>query len=429
MNVNVNDISGFDAMTEEVRQVYAERDRLRDGRKKQEEFTEEAASILGVHPGDLSLSDILAALRKLKRCEELNDMNASIIADLRDLNSDVITDLKDRLNKETGRRVEAERYISNTLSKICSALGIEYSTDTTLEYILDTIDDLKAEKSCPKTFWEAMCDIMEMATCNSTPSDVVGMTRETKRRLISILALNPDTATWTDIYDAIKAEQKDHCNLISESYKMKNELEDLKKKSEDNKQSFVFGSVCYYLGFSADDATLSDIHDEIKRLKECEGKYRSLCNDVSYYYMKLDLDSTECNRAGVMAKIDDMLEYTDSLLADLGDCDKRRREWVRKYESEHERANHCDRLYKKYKALYDMDAPAREKLSDGLASYRASYEAVRNKAIKYRSLMNAAEKKANHWDILVDGYGKETIRSLFENIGIDVSGDKGNGLF
>lgn len=438
MNVNVNDISGFDATAEEIRQVYAERDRLREENeelrqfnefrrgherlkyniKKQEEFTEEAASILGVQSGDLSLSDVLAALRKLKRFEELLDMN-----------SEIITGLKDKRDKETSRRVEAERYMAEYLSKICSALGIEYSTDTTLEYILDTIDDLKTEKSCPKTFWEAMCDIMEMATCDSTPSDVVGMTRETKRRLISMLALNPDTATWTDIYDAIKAEQKDHCNLIAESYKMKNELEDLKKKSEDNKRSFVFSSVCDYLGFSADDATLSDIHDEIKRLKECEGKYRSLCDDVAWYYMELDLNYTQCNRAGVMAKINDMKTHMDALQKSTARHDRKRREWVRKYEEEHKRANSCDKLYKKYKALYDMDAPAREKLSDGLASYRASYEAVRNKAIKYRSLMNAAEKKANHWDILVDGYGKETIRSLFENIGIDVSGDKGNGLF
>lgn len=217
MNVNVNDISGFDATAEEIRQVYAERDRLREENeelrqfnefrrgyerlkyniKKQGEFTEEAASILGVQSGDLSLSDVLAALRKLKRFEELLDMN-----------SEIITGLKDKRDKETSRRVEAERYMAEYLSKICSALGIEYSTDTTLEYILDTIDDLKTEKSCPKTFWEAMCDIMEMATCDSTPSDVVGMTRETKRRLISMLALNPDTATWTDIYDAIKAEQK-----------------------------------------------------------------------------------------------------------------------------------------------------------------------------------------------------------------------------
>lgn len=414
MNVNVNDISGFDATAEEIRQVYAERDqykaildeikkifkmgsvwtygeipgfvrashdwlcekrenaaeqtkqltedigaalgvrsdmrtresilgeisKLRRGHenhkytiKRQEEFTEEAASILGVDPGDLSLSDILTALRKLKRCEELNDMNSSIIADL-----------KTEHDKETSLRIEAERYASTTLGKICSALGIEYSTDTTLEYILGTIDGLKGNKG---------------------------------------------------------------------------------KYS----RSSVFSSVCDYLGFSADDATLSDIHDEIKRLKEYESKYRSLCNDVTWYYMELDLNDTQRNRAGVMAKINEMKTHMYALQESTARHDRKRREWVRKYESEHERANSCDRLYKKYKALYDADADKRKKLSDNLQSYSVSYEAVRNKAIKYRSLMNAAKKKANHWDILVENYGEGTMRILLENIGIDVSGDKGNGLF
>lgn len=368
MNVNMNDIAGFDAMAEEIRQVYAERDLLRDenealkeerdqrmnsrsefardildsihctyynpgniwmleqlakdqvkrlydGRKKQEEFTEEAASILGVHPGDLSLSDILEALRKLKRYEELNNMNCEIIADL-----------KEERDKETDRRTEAEEYAqtaSNNLEKICAALGIERSPDVTLEYILDTIDDLRGKNN-----------------------------------------------TWS------------------------------------HSHSFGFCCICEYLGIEADGATLSDIRKEIEKLKG----WKTVA----------------------------------------ADHDKRRKNWVRKYKSEHERANSCDELYKKYKALYDADAPARKKLSDDLETYRSSYEAVKNQATKNRSLMNTvaqivgtvgmhddvtltgvlnAKKKANHWDVLVDGYGEGTIRSLLDNIGIDVSGDKGNGLF
>ena len=392
--MNVNDISGFDAMTEEVRQVYAERDRLRDENeafrqfkkdicevlgiggnshndgvvkllkankartsmetddlvmyrgildeiktifdmssawtygeipffvksvyktniKRQEEFTEEAASILGVHPGDLSLSDILEALRKLKREEKLDEMNCEIIANLRE-----------ERDKETSRRIKAEEYAcdaSKNFEKICSALGIEYDIDTTIEYVLDTIDDLRSKEGT-------------------------------------------------------------YCH-----------------------QSFVFRSVCDYLGIAADDATLSDIRKEIEKLK--------------------------------------------SWKTVAADHDRRRKNWVRKYQSEHKRANSCDALYKKYKALYDADAPAREKLSDDLHTYRVSYEAVKNDATKNRSLMNTvaqivgtvgmhddvtmagvlnAKKKANHWDVLVDGYGEGTMRSLLDNIGIDVSGDKGNGLF
>lgn len=431
MNANMNDIAGFDAMTEEVRQVYAERDqykalldelkkyfkmtaphwkysdiphfvktahefalenkeaakdalrefaedickilgvdydmstdatifsevkRLRESVDKQEEFTEEAASILGVHPGDLSLSDILDALRKLKRYENLNNMNCEIIAER-------LISLKDKYDKETDRRIEAERYISDSLSKICSALGIEYSTDTTLEYILDTIDDVKAR------------------------SLEFNLRTENFRHFCDILGLEPKDTVWANIF---------------------NEVEDLR------------------------------------------AKYLNLCGDFACCCDKLGLDSTERNRSSVMKKIDDMRAYTDALKADTIHHDKRRREWVRKYKSEHERANHCDELYKKYKALYDADAPKREKLSDDLQTYRASYEAIKNKAVKNRSLMNTvanivgtvgmhddvtltgvlnARKKANHWDILVDGYGERTIRSLLENINVDVSGDKGNGLF
>lgn len=137
-------------------------------------------------------------------------------------------------------------------------------------------------------------------------------------------------------------------------------------------------------------------------------------------------------------------------LEELKHADERRKNWVRKYKSEHDRANSCDELYKKYKALYDAGAPAREKLSDNLQTYRSSYEAIKNVAVKNRSLMDTvaqivgtegmhddvtmagvlnAKKKANHWDILTDAYGEGTMRSLLENIGIDISGDKGNGLF
>lgn len=342
--MNVNDIYGFDAMTEEVRQVYAERDRYKaildeiktifemssvwtygeipffvnglykTKLKRQEEFTSEAASILGVHPGDLSLSDVLEALRKLKREEKLDEMNCEIIANL-----------KEERDKETSRRIKAEEYAcdaSSNFEKICSALGMEYGIDTTIEYVLDTIDDLRSK---------------EGAYCH---------------------------------------------------------------------QSFVFSSVCDYLGITADDATLSDIRKEIEKLK--------------------------------------------SWKTVAADHDKRRKNWVRKYQSEHERANSCDALYKKYKALYDADADKRKKLSDDLLTYRSSYEAVKNDATKNRSLMNTvsqivgtvgmhddvtmagvlnAKKKANHWDVLVDSYGEGTIRSLLDNIGIDISGDKANGLF
>lgn len=303
----------------EISKLRREHDGSEYSLRKQEEFTEEAASILGVHPGDLSLSDILEALRKLKRYEELNNMNCEIIAYLKTERDKL---QQDYLN-EIGRRKIAERYLSDSLSKICSALGIEYSTDTTLEYILDTIDDPRGKKS-------------------------------------------------------------------GYSYS----------------QSFVFNSVCTYLGITADNATLSDIRTEIEKLKS----WKTVAEDR----------------------------------------DKRRRNWVRKYKSEHERANSCDELYKKYKALYDADAPARKKLSDDIETYKNSYVSIKNVATKNRSLMNTVaqivgtvgmhddvtmaavqndKKKANHWDILVDSYGEGTMRSLLDNIGIDVSGDKGNGLF
>lgn len=387
MIMNVNEISGFDAMAEEIRYVYAERDRLRNENEalrqfktdicdvivisknahndtiikalkadlseakrlresvnKQEEFTEEAASILGVHPGDLSLSDILSALHKLKREEKLDDMNSSIIADLRT----ELDQSQRAFSGEHSRRLAAEKYISDTFQRAAKELGMTRIPDG-IDRLCDEISDLRNYRnriSCPKEFWEAMCDVMEMAPTDATPSDVVGMTRETKQRLISILALNPDTATWTDIYK------------------------------------------------------------EIEKLK--------------------------------------------SWKTVAADHDKRRKNWVRKYKSEHERANSCDELYKKYKALYDAGAPAREKLSDNLQTYRSSYEAIKNVAVKNRSLMDTVaqivgtvgmhddvtmagvlnvKKKANHWDVLVNGYGEGTMRSLLDNIGIDVSGDKGNGLF
>lgn len=440
--MNMNDISGFDAMTEEVRYVYAERDRLRDENKallqfkkdicevlgvvgnshndgvvkllkavksrtnseyeahkytlkKQEEFTEEAASILGVHPGDLTLSDVLEALRKLKRCEELNDMNARIIAD-------VITDLKDKLDKETSRRIKAEEYAcdaSNNLEKICSALGIEYDINTTIEYVLDTIDDLKAR------------------------SLEFNLRTENFRHLCDILGLEPNDTTWQDIFNEVESLRAKYLNLCGDFACCCNKLgldctesnrsnilakiDDLRSKEGTYcHQSFVFNSVCDYLGITADDTTLSDIRKEIEKLK--------------------------------------------SWKTVAADHDMRRRNWVRKYKSEHERANSCDELYKKYKALYDSSAPERKKLYDDLETYRSSYEAVKNTATKNRSLMNTVaqivgtvgmhddvtmagvlnvKKKANHWDILVDAYGEGTMRSLLENIGIDVSGDKGNGLF
>lgn len=361
MIMNVNDISGFDAMTEEIREVYAERDRLRDENEalrqfktdicdaieirrdarndtiikalksdlsevkrlresvnKQEDFIKETADILGVHPGDLTLSDVLAALKKTK---DMTGILSGLSETCTALQHERDKVQQDYLN-EIGRRKNAERYISDTLSKICSALGMEYDIDTTIEYVLDTIDDLRSKEGT-------------------------------------------------------------YCH-----------------------QSFVFRSVCDYLGIVSDDATLSDIRREIEKLKTWK--------EVA------------------------------------ADHDTRRKNWVRKYKSEHERANSCDELYKKYKALYDAGADKREKLSDDLQTYRASYEAVKNEVIRNRSLMRAvavivgaegkhddvimanvrkAKKKANHWDVLVDGYGEGTMRSLLDNIGIDVSGDKGNGLF
>lgn len=333
MNVNVNDISGFDAMTEEIRWVYVERDRLRDenealkreienltaGRKKQEDFTEEAASILGVNSLDLTLSDISACLRKFKRYEALNGMNSNIISDL-----------------------------SVAICKICAELDIEYSTDTTPDDICDRIRELRAYRKrsryCPIEEYNKICDI---------------------------LGTDENASSWGDILEAI--------------HELYVEKIDLSTK--------VFG--------------------QQKAIKQFELSLKNARDDAIKAH-------------------------------------HRRKEWVRRYEAEHERANSCDRLYKKYKALYDADEIKREKMANGLQVCREGYQVVKNAAVKNKSMMDAVKrivgteglhddvtlstvkninKKAKHWDILVDGYGERMMRSLLESIGIDVSGDKGNGLF
>jgi hypothetical protein len=322
MNVNVNDISGFDATAEEIRHVYAERDRLREenedlkftlenkeyAEKQTKQFTEDICAALGVRSDMSTRGSILSEISKLRKEHE---------------------------------------NLKYAIKKICSALGIEFSTDTTLEYILDTIDDLKSRplESCLRT--------------------------HDFRKLCDILGLEPNHTTWLDIFDDV--------------YRLRTENIELSAK----------------------------VFCQQRAIKQFETELNNTRNDI----------------------------IKESA---------RRKEWVRKYESERERANSCNELYKKYKALYDADASKREKLSDDLQTYRASYEAVKNDAVKNRSLMDTvasivgtvgmhndvttvgvlnAKKKANHWDILVDGYGEGTIRSMLENIGVDVSGDKGNGLF
>lgn len=518
MNNNMNDIADFDAFVDEVRCVYDERDGLRDevealrqfikdicealgvrsdmstresilGEisklrrehenhkttiKKQEDFTEEAASILGVHPGDLTLSDVLEALRKLKREEKLDEMNSSIIADLR-----TEFDMSQRaFSGEHSRRLAAEKYISDTFRRAAKELGITRIPDG-IDTLCDEISDLRNYRnriSCPKEFWEAICDIMEMNSADATPSDVIGMTREVKQRLISILALNPKTATWTDIYDAIKAEQKDHCDLISESYKMRNELsdvkdvmsglsntctglknernealnkvkrykelnnmnasiiaeltterdnlqryisdrlskicsalgieystdttleyildtiDDLRSKKCTNSQPHVFSSVCDYLGIAADDATLSDIHKEIEKLKG----WKTVA----------------------------------------ADHDTRRKHWVRRYKEEHERAVNLDKLYREWKDKYETYYKKTSNMTEQNESLMASYMAVKNTAIKQKDILkvvcrylagkdtmpdkdivvrlNEMWTKEIGWDGLVLHYGKTAIRELVD---------------
>lgn len=333
MNVNVNDISGFDAITEEIRQVYAERDRLQAeneelkskieeftvGRKYQEDFTEESASILGVNSLDLTLSDISACLRKFKRYEKLNDMNSNIIAGL-----------------------------SVAIRKICAELDIEYSTDTTPDDICDRIRELRAYRKrsryCPIEEYNKICDI---------------------------LGTDKNGSSWGDILEAI--------------HELYVEKIDLSTK--------VFG--------------------QQQAIKQFETSLNNARNDTIKEYHK-------------------------------------RKEWVRRYEAEHERANSCDRLYKKYKGLYDADEPKRKKMADDLQVCQECYNVVKNSAVKNKSMIDAVKsivgaeglhddttlsivqdinKKAKHWRYLVDAYGEGTIRSLLENIGIDVSGDNANGLF
>ena len=177
--------------------ILSEIKRLRESVNKQEEFTEEAADILGVHPGDLSLSDVLEALRNLKRYEDLNDMNCEIIADLRA----ELYRSKKAFSGEHSRRLAAEKYISDTFQRAAKELGMTRIPDG-IDKLCDEIADLRNYRnriSCPKEFWEAICGVMEMDPTDATPSDVIAKTKETKKRLISILVLDPDAATWTDI--------------------------------------------------------------------------------------------------------------------------------------------------------------------------------------------------------------------------------------
>ena len=173
---------------------------------------------------------------------------------------------------------------------------------------------------------------------------------------------------------------------------MKNEREDLKKKSEDNKQSFVFSSVCDYLGIAADDATLSDIHKEIEKLK--------------------------------------------SWKTVAADHDKRRKHWVRKYKSEHERANSCDELYREWKDKYEAYYKKTSDMAEQNETLMASYMAVKNTAIKQKDILkvvcrylagkdtmpdkdivvrlNEMWTKEIGWDGLAKHYGKKAIGELID---------------
>lgn len=487
MNINLDDIAGFDAAAEEIREVYNERDRLRDenedlkaerdrlmdtrgefardildtvhcayynpsnvqmleqlakyeanklyaGRNRQEDFTEEAASILGVHPGDLSLSDILEALRKLKREEKLDEMNCEIIASLKEER-----DQSQRaFSGEHSRRLAAEKYISDTFQRAAKELGMTRIPDG-IDKLCDEIADLRSRAFCQQAlwdriFWESMCDVMEMDPDDATPSDILAMIGEAKKRLISLLALNPDTATWTDIYDDIKAEQKDHCNLISESYKMRNELSNTKdilsglsntctdlknernealhklkrceklnnmnsgiiadlKAERDNLQRYIsdrLSKICSALGieYSTDTTfeyildTIDDLVAERKRAGIREAENADLVGQVCELYSALGLD------------FDDSQDFAIHKIKSLQDdrarlcvVDRRRQHWVRRYKEEHERAVNLDKLYREWKDKYETYYKKTSNMAEQNESLMASYMAVKNTAHKQKDIL------------------------------------------
>lgn len=507
-----------DTIIKALKADLSEAKRLRESVDKQEDFTEEAADILGVHPGDLTLSDVLDALRKLKRYEELSNMNCEIIANLKT----ELDQSQRAFSGEHSRRLAAEKYISDTFQRSAKELGMTCIPDG-IDTLCDEIADLRNYRnriSCPKEFWEAVCDVMEMNSADATPSDAIGMTLETKKRLISLLALNPDTATWTDIYDGIKAEQRDHCSLITESYKMRNELsefakarkaqekftediatvmgihpkyvkldnvvktmqyykdeaeglrntldqesedfnralrkadeealrqmresyiciikqigggdspedenlawyehriievfDEFKKKSEDNKQSHVFRTVCSHLGLGWWNSTLSEVTAAIDDLKSLEDNVKK----------------------GNLVMVKQLEQDKKFLKGELDHTDERRRHWVRRYKEEHERAVSLDKLYREWKDKYETYYEKTSNVAEQNESLMASYMAVKNTAIKQKDILkiicrylagkdNLPDKdivvrlnemwtKENGWDGLVKHYGKKAIGELID---------------